>query len=110
METPAPRPPCRDHHRLHRPAVRAGADLGRILGDPPEAHRRAELLKPLEIITDPRGERYWQLVGVINDWPPYPTQVPTHEHVTAGLRAHGWVIAALRAHGRLSHDQNRGIN
>jgi hypothetical protein len=51
------------------------------------------------LVTDARGERYWELVGVINGWPPYPASVPSLAHVRAGLLAHGWVIAALRAHG-----------
>jgi DNA-binding transcriptional MerR regulator len=79
-------------------SVEGARVLDRILGGDPDARSRAELLGQLEIVTDPRGERYWQLVGVINGWPPYPAQVPTLEHVTAGLRAHGWVMAALRAH------------
>jgi DNA-binding transcriptional MerR regulator len=79
-------------------SVEGAQVLDHILGGDPDAHRRAELLRELEIVTDPRGERYWQLLGVINGWPPYPAQVPTLEHVTTGLRAHGWVIAALRAH------------
>jgi DNA-binding transcriptional MerR regulator len=77
--------------------------LDRILGGASDARRRAELLEslaPLEVVVEGvRGERYWQLLGVINGWPPYPAQVPTLDHVVAGLRAHGWVIAALRAHG-----------
>jgi DNA-binding transcriptional MerR regulator len=81
------------------PESAEGAEvLERILGSTPEARRRAELLARLEILTDPRGERYWQLLGVINGWPPYPAQVPTLEQVVVGLRAHGWVMAALRAH------------
>jgi len=47
----------------------------------------------------PAGSGYWELLGVINGWPPYPARVPTLEHVVVGLRAHGWVAAALRAHG-----------
>jgi DNA-binding transcriptional MerR regulator len=82
------------------PASAEGAEvLDRILGGIREAQRRAALLARLEILTDPRGERYWELLGVINGWPPYPAQVPTLEQVVAGLRAHGWVAAALRAHG-----------
>jgi DNA-binding transcriptional MerR regulator len=73
--------------------------LDRILGRALDPYRRAELREQLEIIADPRAERYWQLVGVINGWPPYPDRVPTLEHVVAGLRAHGWVAQALSAHG-----------
>lgn len=37
--------------------------------------------------TDRRAERYWQLLGIINGWPPIPTMVPAVE----------WIVAALRA-------------
>jgi DNA-binding transcriptional MerR regulator len=75
--------------------------LDRVLGGDKQDASQAELLDllaQLEIVTDPRGERYWELVGVLHGWPPYPDGVPSLEHVRAGLRAHGWVIAALRAH------------
>ena len=36
---------------------------------------------------DPRAERYWQLLAVINGWPPVPTTMP----------AWRWTIDALRA-------------
>jgi DNA-binding transcriptional MerR regulator len=86
------------------PESAEGAEVvDRILGEAKAAHTRAdllELLTPLEaLVTDARGERYWELVGVINGWPPYPASVPSLAHVRAGLLAHGWVIAALRAHG-----------
>jgi DNA-binding transcriptional MerR regulator len=48
---------------------------------------RVQLLGNLESGTDQRAERYWQLLGIINGWPPIPTVVPAFE----------WVIAALRA-------------
>jgi len=38
--------------------------------------------------SDARVERYWQLLGVINGWPPFPALTP----------AAGWTIAALQAH------------
>ena len=47
---------------------------------------RATLLANLETGTDRRAERYWQLLGIINGWPPIPSVVPAFE----------WVIAALR--------------
>lgn len=40
----------------------------------------------LETFTDRRVERYWQLMGIINDRPPFPPSVPAFE----------WFIAALR--------------
>jgi DNA-binding transcriptional MerR regulator len=78
----------------------AAALLDDLLGAPGDGGR-AELLgllEPMETVTEPRGERYWELVGVLNGWPPYPDRVPSLEHLRAGFRAHGWVLAALRAH------------
>ena len=79
------------------PASDAGqALLGELLAewataaataDTPEF--RARLLANLETGTDRRAERYWQLLGIINGWPPIPSMV----------RAFEWVIAALRASG-----------
>jgi len=44
-------------------------------------------LSKLESGTDARAERYWQLLAIINGWPPIPSRVPAME----------WLIAALRA-------------
>ena len=52
---------------------------------------RARVLANLESGTDRRAERYWQLLGIINGWPPIPTVVPAFE----------WVIAALRGAGEV---------
>jgi DNA-binding transcriptional MerR regulator len=49
---------------------------------------RAALADALAVFTDRRVERYWQLLGTLNGWPPRPSQVPAFE----------WLIAALRAH------------
>jgi DNA-binding transcriptional MerR regulator len=48
---------------------------------------RAELANRFEQGADPRAERYWQLLAVINGWPPVPTAMP----------AWRWTIDALRA-------------
>jgi DNA-binding transcriptional MerR regulator len=48
---------------------------------------RAELADRLATSTDARAERYWQLLAIINGWPPVPTTVPAWE----------WFVAALRA-------------
>jgi hypothetical protein len=48
---------------------------------------RAELADRFEHGADPRAERYWQLLAVINGWPPVPTRMP----------AWRWTIDALRA-------------
>jgi DNA-binding transcriptional MerR regulator len=90
-------------------ALRGGVDpasaeaaqvLSDILGPGPAARQWAQRLRDLEdVFTDP-PERYWQLVAVINGWPPYPSDVPDLDQVTEALRAHAWAIAALRAHDR----------
>jgi DNA-binding transcriptional MerR regulator len=49
--------------------------------------RRSELADRLATFTDARVERYWQLLGVLNGWPPFEPSVPAVE----------WWIAALRA-------------
>jgi DNA-binding transcriptional MerR regulator len=48
---------------------------------------REELIADLEVFTDPRIERYWQLTATINGWPPFPSHMP----------AFAWLLAALRA-------------
>jgi len=48
---------------------------------------RSALADRLEVGLDPRAERYWQLLAIINGWPPVPTTVP----------AWAWFVAALRA-------------
>jgi hypothetical protein len=53
-------------------------------GEPVE---RKELADRIAVGTDARAERYWQLLAIINGWPPVPTPVPSWE----------WLIAALRA-------------
>lgn len=61
--------------------------LARIVGPDLDRAGRAELADALDTFTDRRVERYWQLLGVLNGWDPFPTAVPAFE----------WVIAALRA-------------
>ncbi|PSK99053.1 DNA-binding transcriptional MerR regulator [Murinocardiopsis flavida] len=48
---------------------------------------RASYADDLDVMTDARSERYWQLVGVINECAPFEPMVPTMQ----------WFIAALRA-------------
>ncbi len=48
---------------------------------------RSALADQLERFTDARVDRYWALLGVINGWPAWPSQVPAFE----------WFITALRA-------------
>lgn len=49
---------------------------------------RRWLLARLEIATDPRAERYWQLLAVINGWPARPSLTPSFTWLAGALRAH----------------------
>jgi DNA-binding transcriptional MerR regulator len=49
---------------------------------------RSQLLLRLQIASDPRVERYWQLLAAINGWPAPPALAPVFE----------WFIQALQHH------------
>ncbi len=51
------------------------------------AGRRRQVADRLATFTDARVERYWQLLGVLNGWPPFEPSVPAVD----------WWITALRA-------------
>jgi DNA-binding transcriptional MerR regulator len=48
---------------------------------------RRELLPALELSYEPKAERYWQLMALINGWPSFPPQ----------MHLWGWFVNALRA-------------
>ncbi|GII52184.1 MerR family transcriptional regulator [Planotetraspora thailandica] len=68
-------------------AVRYAQTFGRT-GDDEEELRRW-LLTRMEAGGDPRAERYWQLLAVINGWPVSPTLAPVFSWFTRALRATG---------------------
>ena len=69
--------------------VRAIVDA--LRGDAPDTPElRAATADRFAMGNDARVERYWQLLGVVNGWEPFPSMVPA---VT-------WTIEALRAHPR----------
>nr|WP_312871920.1 MerR family transcriptional regulator [Amycolatopsis acididurans] len=47
---------------------------------------RRELADQISAYTDVRAERYWQLLGIMNGWPPFP----------GGIAAAEWISVALR--------------
>ncbi|MEV7227866.1 MULTISPECIES: MerR family transcriptional regulator [Polymorphospora] len=51
------------------------------------AYRR-ELLDAWELGADPRPAHYWQLMAVVNGWPPYPEVSPVWAWVYRALAAH----------------------
>ncbi|MCZ4119833.1 helix-turn-helix domain-containing protein [Streptomyces sp. H39-S7] len=53
-----------------------------------DADLRQWLVTRLETGTDPRAERYWQLLSTINGWPVPPTLTPVFAWFTTALRAH----------------------
>ena len=52
-----------------------------------EAAYREELIWYLETFSDPRVERYWELIGVINGWPRRPSLTQVFLWFTEALRA-----------------------
>ncbi|OZV84785.1 MerR family transcriptional regulator [Micromonospora echinospora] len=67
------------------PAAREIVD--RIVDPGLSAGQRVALADRMATFTDRRVERYWQLVGVLHQRPPFPPMVPAVE----------WLIEALRA-------------
>jgi hypothetical protein len=49
---------------------------------------RAKLLTRLEGASDPRAERYWDLMAVINGWPTAPSLAPIFDWFKQALRHH----------------------
>jgi DNA-binding transcriptional MerR regulator len=62
--------------------------LARIIDPSMTAAARNELADQIARFTDRRVQRYWDLLGVLNGWPPAPSQVAAFE----------WFVEALRAH------------
>ncbi|MFF3071243.1 MerR family transcriptional regulator [Kitasatospora sp. NPDC057904] len=54
---------------------------------PDDADLRRWLLTRLEVAGDPRTERYWHLLAVINGWPVPPSLAPVFAWLTEALRA-----------------------
>lgn len=69
------------------PESSRGQEILEGLLDPPmDAEQRLKLADTLETFTDRRVERYWQLLGILNNRPPFGSAVAPFE----------WMIAALR--------------
>ncbi|MEU8193517.1 MerR family transcriptional regulator [Microbispora amethystogenes] len=70
------------------------AQYAQTFGRADDAGLRRWLLTRLEIGGDPRAERYWHLLAVINGWPAPPSLAPVFT----------WFAEALRTHtGQQSH-------
>ncbi|MGC7099245.1 MerR family transcriptional regulator [Amycolatopsis lurida] len=55
--------------------------------DASDVSYRREVLARFAQGGDPRAERYWQLLAIINGWPPIPTQAPAAQWLTEAMRA-----------------------
>jgi DNA-binding transcriptional MerR regulator len=64
--------------------------LAELLGRRDSPGFRRWLVEQLDAHTDPRAERYWELVGIVQDRP--------NEAFTARVADHAWLLAALRHH------------
>ncbi|MFJ4095362.1 MerR family transcriptional regulator [Kitasatospora sp. NPDC089913] len=65
------------------------AAYARTFDRPDDADLRQWLLARLDIAADPRAERYWHLLSVVNGWPVPPSLAPVFGWFTAALRARG---------------------
>ncbi|MGW5667771.1 MerR family transcriptional regulator [Micromonospora sp. NPDC003776] len=64
------------------------ARYAHVFGRPDDASLQRWVLTRLETANDPRAERYWQLLAVINGWPVPESLAPVFD----------WFVRALRAH------------
>ncbi|TWF96904.1 DNA-binding transcriptional MerR regulator [Kitasatospora viridis] len=63
------------------------ARYAETFGRPDDADLRRWLLNRLEVAGDPRAERYWRLLAVINGWPAMPNLAPVFTWFATALRA-----------------------
>lgn len=57
-----------------------------VFGRTDGADFRVWILQRLEVANDPRAERYWQLLAIINGWPVPPTLGPVFDWFTQALQ------------------------
>lgn len=62
------------------------ADYARTFGRSDSPEYRATLLTRLQVANDPRVDRYWHLISIVNGWPTAPSLAPVFD----------WFIRALR--------------
>jgi DNA-binding transcriptional MerR regulator len=64
------------------------AALAAAIGRDDDAEFQAWLVRLYDTFADDRAERYWDLLGKINGWPPYPSPKPARDWLTAATRCH----------------------
>jgi len=67
-------------------AAEVAAATARPDQDPSSAEFRTEMADRFATSGDPRAERYWQLLAIINGWPPVPTAQPAVRFMIEALR------------------------
>lgn len=71
-----------------RPTIDELAEMfAKLHGQEDGPRFRSWLAELLQTFTDRRVERYWELLGIINGWPPRPSSTPAWEWLVAGLRS-----------------------
>jgi DNA-binding transcriptional MerR regulator len=68
-------------------SAEAARIVAQILEGAPGRARQAEVLAQLEIATDPRIERYWQLTAIISGRRPFSSPLPPLRWLASALRA-----------------------
>ncbi|MFI0470345.1 hypothetical protein ACH347_40310 [Saccharopolyspora sp. 5N102] len=63
------------------------ARYAEVFGRIDDANLRRWMLARLEVASDRRTERYWQLLSIINGWPVPPSLAPVFGWFTAALRS-----------------------
>jgi DNA-binding transcriptional MerR regulator len=61
---------------------------GEVFGDVDTSEFRAWMLTRIQVGGDPRVEQYWQLLAVINGWPPPPSLAPVFAWFAEALQRH----------------------
>jgi DNA-binding transcriptional MerR regulator len=64
------------------------AVLARIIDPGTDATARDQLADSIDLFTDRRVSRYWDLLGILNGWGRGPAQIEPFEWFSAALRAH----------------------
>ena len=61
---------------------------GEVFGDTDSSQFRARMLTRIQVGGDPRVERYWQLLAIINGWPEPPSLAPIFAWFAEALQQH----------------------
>jgi hypothetical protein len=71
--------------QAERVVADVAAEYARAFGDADGPDFRRRLLERLDVGGDPRAERYWELLAIINGWPGQPSLVPIFDWLRAAF-------------------------